>query len=144
MAKLKTDWILFITIVAMVGFGIVILYSASSAVAEIRYGYPPYHFVLRQLLWAVFSFGVLMFFRRFDYRNLNSPAWAFSGLGIVLFLLIAVFVVDPSHRWFRLKGIGSLQPSEFARPALILFLAYFLDRRAKVVNAKHTLRQAVV
>ena len=37
MARLKTDWILFLTILAMVGFGLVMLYSASSAVAELRY-----------------------------------------------------------------------------------------------------------
>ncbi len=45
MAKLKTDWILFLTILAMVGFGLVMLYSASSAVAELRYNVAPYYFV---------------------------------------------------------------------------------------------------
>ena len=52
MARLKTDWILFLTILAMVGFGLVMLYSASSAVAELRYHVPPYYFVVRQLVWA--------------------------------------------------------------------------------------------
>jgi cell division protein FtsW len=145
MAKLKTDWILFLTIVAMVGFGLVILYSASSAVAELRYGVPPYHFVVRQLAWAVASFLVLMYFKRCDYRRLNTPVWAFSGLGIVLGLLVVVYFADPrAHRWFQLKGLGSLQPSEFAKPALILFLAYFVSRRSQAINQKRTLQQAFV
>jgi cell division protein FtsW len=145
MARLKTDWILFFTILAMVGFGMVMLYSASSAVAELRYHVPPYHFVVRQLAWAAVSFLVLMYFKRRDYRSLNTAGWAFSGLGIVLGLLVVVWFADPrAHRWFQLKGLGSLQPSEFAKPALILFLAYFIARRSKSINDRQTLRQAFV
>jgi cell division protein FtsW len=145
MAKLKTDWILFLTILAMVAFGLVMLYSASSAVAELRYGVPPYHFVLRQILWAVGSFFALMYFKRRDYHQLNTPAWAFSGLGIVLGMLVLVYFLDPrAHRWFQIKGLGSLQPSEFAKPALILFLAYFVSRRSFAINDRRTLAQALL
>ena len=143
--KLKTDWILFLAILAMVGFGIVMVYSASSAVAELRYGWAPYHYVVRQLGWVVGSFLVLMRFKRMDYRKLNTPAWAFTGLGVVLTLLIAVYFADPrAHRWFRVGGLGSLQPSEFAKPALILFLAYFISRRGQQINDRRTLLQAFV
>src|SRR6202166_3356264 len=145
MARLRTDWILFLTILAMVGFGLVMLYSASSAVAELRYHVEPYHFVVRQLGWAIASFLVLMHFKRMDYRRMNTPAWAFSGLGIVLALLVVVYFADPrAHRWFRLAGLGSFQPSEFAKPALILFLAYFVARRAHIINDRRTIRQALV
>ncbi len=145
MAKLKTDWILFGAILAMTAFGLVVLYSASSMVAELRYHVEPYHFLVRQLLWAAISFPILMYFKRFDYRRLNSPAWAFSGLGVVLGLLVVVYFFDlKSHRWFRIPGLGSLQPSEFAKPVLILFLAYFVARRAHVINDKRVLRQAFV
>jgi cell division protein FtsW len=145
MAKLKTDWILFLTILAMVAFGLVMLYSASSAVAELRYGVAPYHFVLRQLVWAVGSFFVLMYFKRRDYHQLNTPAWAFSGLGIVLGMLVLVYFLDPrAHRWFQIKGLGSLQPSEFAKPALILFLAYFVSKRSFAINDRRTLTQALL
>jgi cell division protein FtsW len=145
MAKLKTDWVLFLTILAMVAFGLVMLYSASSAVAELRYGVPPYYFVLRQILWAIGSFFVLMFFKRRDYHQLNTPAWAFSGLGIVLGMLVLVYFLDPrTHRWFQIKGLGSIQPSEFAKPALILFLAYFVSRRSFAINSRRTLAQALL
>lgn len=145
MARLRPDRVLFLTIVAMVGFGIVMLYSASSAVAELRYDVEPYYFVIRQLGWAVASFFVLMKARQFDYRRLNTPTWAFTGLGVVLSLLLIVYVVDSEqHRWFRFPGIGSLQPSEFAKPALILFLAYFVSRRKEMLNDRRTLQQAAV
>ncbi len=145
MARLRTDWILFLTIVAMVAFGLVMLYSASSAVAELRYHVAPYYFVVRQVGWAILSFLVLMYFKRMDYRRMNSPTWAFSGLGIVLGLLVMVYFADPrAHRWFKLGGVGSFQPSEFAKPALILFLAYFIARRAHIINERRTIRQALV
>src|SRR4029077_21249508 len=76
---------------------------------------------------------------------LNTPAWAFSGLGIVIALLVIVYFVDShSHRWFKISGLGSFQPSEFARPALILFLAYFISRRAHIINDIATRRQAML
>jgi len=144
MARLKTDWILFLTILAMVAFGLVMVYSASSAIAELRNGVAPYYFAVRQLGWALVSIFVLMYFKRMDYRRLNTPAWAFSGLGIVLGLLVLVYFFGSHHRWFRFAGVGSFQPSEFAKPALIVFLAYFLDRRARVINDRRTLQQAFV
>ena len=144
MARLKTDWILFLTILAMVAFGLVMIYSASSAIAELRNGVAPYYFAVRQLGWALVSFFVLMYFKRLDYRRLNTPAWAFSGLGIVLGLLVMVYFFGTRHRWFRFAGLGSFQPSEFAKPALIVFMAYFLDRRARVINDRRTLQQAFV
>ena len=145
MARLKTDWILFLTVLAMVGFGLVMLYSASSAVAELRYHVEPYYFVLRQLLWAAVSFAALMYLKRLDYRKLNTASWAFTSLGVVLALLVVVYFADPlKHRWFQIKGVGSVQPSEFAKPALIVFLAYFVSRFSQVINDRRILRQALL
>ena len=140
MARLRTDWILFLTIVAMVGFGLVMLYSASSAIAELRYHVAPYYFVVRQVGWAAFSFLILMYFKRADYRRMNSATWAFSGLAVVVGLLVIVYFADArTHRWFRFPGLGSFQPSEFAKPALILFLAYFISRRGHAINDRRTI-----
>jgi len=145
MARLKTDWILFLTILAMTGFGIVMVFSASSAAATPFYNVGPYYFVAHQLGFAAISFIVLMYFKRLDYRTMNTSAWAFSGLGVVLTSLIVVYFADPkTHRWFRVPGVGTLQPSEFAKPALILFLAYFISRRSQSINHRKTLQQAFV
>lgn len=145
MARLRTDWVLFLTILTMVGFGLVMLYSASSAVAELRYHVPPYYFVVRQIAFAVGSFALLMYFKRRDYRSMNTPTWAFSGLGLVLALLVMVYFLDSrAHRWFQIGGWKLIQPSEFAKPALILFLAYFVSRRLQAINDRRTLKQALL
>ena len=133
MVRIRTDWTLFLTIVVMVCFGLVMVYSSSSVVAEFKLKSGT-HFVRLQLGWALFSLLVLMFIKAKDYRALRSSAWAYGPLSAVFVLLIVVFFADPrTHRWLRL-GIGSLQPSEFAKPALILFLAYFVARRVSNIN----------
>jgi len=103
MARLRTDWILFLTIVAMVFFGLVMLYSASSAVAELRYHVAPYYFVVRQIFWAFVSFLVLMYFKRTDYRRMNSPTKNFHpisrrliiGGGLLLVIFAACVLTLP-------------------------------------------------
>jgi cell division protein FtsW len=111
----------------------VILYSASSIMAELRYG-SSWHFVVRQLAWAVVAIVVMMTLKRTSYRKFQNPAVAFGAVGVVLMMLIAVYVLDASHhRWLRL-GPMSLQPSELAKPALVIFLAFFVTWRARAIN----------
>jgi len=142
--RLKTDWLLFSTIVIMVCFGLVMIYSASSVIAQLNPRLnSSFYYASRQLFWAAVSFGVLMYFKRRDYRLLQSPAWAFGSLGVVLFLQILVFFFDSkTHRWFRVQGIGTLQPSEFAKPALILFFAYFVSMKRYTINDRRTMASA--
>jgi len=73
---------------------------------------------------------------RVDYRRYKAPAVVFSLLGITTLLLISVFFLDRSHnthRWIHAGGF-SFQPSELAKPVLILFLAYFLEGRVKTMD----------
>lgn len=141
--RLKTDWILFLTVLAMVCFGLVMVYSSSSMLAELRYHVSTTHFFIRQLGWAVASLFLLLYCIKRDYRRWNDPRIAFAGLGVVLLMLTLVYVTDSgSHRWLK-AGPFSLQPSELAKPALALFLAFFLSRRLNKVNDKHTLRPVV-
>jgi cell division protein FtsW len=137
--RLKTDWVLFLTIILLVCFGLVMVYSASSVVAALKYHVSTTFFFFRQLGWAVFSVLVLLYCMKRDYRRWNNPRYAFAGLGIVLLLLVLVYITDSaSHRWLR-AGPLSLQPSELAKPALALFLAFFLCRRLEAVNDRHTI-----
>ena len=141
--RLKTDWTLFGTTIGMVTFGVVILYSASSVMAELKYG-SAWHFVLRQGLWIVPSLAVMMFLKRTDYRKLQDPAVAFAAIGLVLMLLGMVLFVDSAHhRWLRMGPVG-LQPSELAKPALVIFLAFFVTWRAPAINTRFTLVPAAL
>jgi cell division protein FtsW len=135
---LKTDWILFATVVVMVSFGMLILYSASSVMAQMdpRFG-SSLHFVERQLVWAVAATAVMMALKWTHYRKFQSPAVAFGAIGITIMLLIAVYILDSkSHRWLRIAGPIGVQPSELAKPALVVFLAFFVTWRARAINNK--------
>jgi cell division protein FtsW len=142
--RLKTDWILFSTIVFMVLFGALMVYSASSVVADIRMG-SSYHFALRQLIWIAVSIPLMMFMKRLNYRKLQTPAVAFTAMGLVMILLVVVYFADPKeHRWIRFGGLGQLQPSEFTKPALAMFLAYFIAMRSRAINSRYTLLPAIL
>jgi cell division protein FtsW len=124
-------------------FGLVMVYSASSIVAELKFHSSGY-FLYRQVFWAALSFFALMYFKRKHYKLLETPSWAFAPLGAVLTLLVLVYFLDAKqHRWLR-AGPLSLQPSEFAKPALIIFLAWFVTQRLKAINTRHTLLPATV
>lgn len=139
--KLKTDWMLFATVLVMMTFGMVIVYSASSVMAQMdpRYG-SSWHFVIRQGEWAMVAIAVMMFLKNTPYRRFQNPAVAFFAIGIALLLLGAVYFIDSEHhRWLRV-GPGGLQPSELAKPALVVFLAFFVTWRARAINnPRHTL-----
>ncbi|HUJ23551.1 MAG TPA: FtsW/RodA/SpoVE family cell cycle protein [Bryobacteraceae bacterium] len=139
--KLKTDWILFTTIIVMVFFGAVMLYSASCIMAQLKFG-SSWHFFYRQLAWMAVALSVMMLLKRMHYRTLQSPAVAFAAVGVVLILLFAVYLADSAHhRWLRMGPVG-MQPSELAKPALVIFLAFFVTLRAPAINNRHTLLPA--
>lgn len=141
--RLKTDWTLFLTVVLMVCLGLVMVYSASSVTAELKF-HSSTHFLVRQLGWAVISFVILMYLQKRDYRELKSAVWAFAPVGMVLLMLVAVYFLDAkNHRWFKFGGL-SLQPSEFAKPALVIFLAYFLTFRQKMRDSRQSILPAAI
>jgi len=142
--RLKTDWILFATVLVMVSFGVLILYSASSIMAQLRYG-STWHFVVRQVAWAAVAVLAMMTLKRTHYRKFQNPAVAFSAIGVALLLLALVYLLDSEHhRWLRMGPIG-LQPSELAKPALVIFLAFFVTWRARAINnARYTLVPAAL
>jgi cell division protein FtsW len=142
--RVKTDWILFTTIVLLVFFGAVMVYSASSVKAEQKIG-TSYYYIERQGFWIAMGFAAMMTLKGFNYRKLAHPGVAFAFIGVVLIPLIIVFFADPKqHRWIRLGGFAQLQPSEFAKPAMMLFLAFFLAIRSRAINNKHTLAPAAL
>jgi cell division protein FtsW len=141
--KLRTDWILFTTIVAMVFFGLVMLYSASSVMAQLKFG-SSWHFFGRQLAWVAVAITAMMLLKRTHYRTLQNPAVAFAAMGVALILLLVVYFADGAHhRWLRMGPLG-LQPSELAKPAMVIFLAFFVTLRARAINNRYTLLPAAM
>jgi cell division protein FtsW len=144
--RVSVDGWLFTTTLLLVFIGLVMVFSASAVMARELYGSGSY-FLVRQLAWAVVGIAAMVVAMRFDYRRYKQPAVVFSVLGGTTLLLISVFFLDRSHhthRWIRWEGF-SLQPSEIAKPALILFLAFFLENRTKAMNdVRNTLLPAVL
>jgi cell division protein FtsW len=133
--RVSVDRWLFTVCLLLVFVGLVMVFSASAVMAKERFG-SPYSFVLRQLAWAGAGLVAMAAAMRIDYRRYNHPAVVFSLLGFTTLMLISVFFLDRAHhthRWFHV-GSFSFQPSEVAKPALILFLAYFLESRIRSMD----------
>ncbi len=134
--RVSVDRWLFTVTMLLVFVGLVMVFSASAVMARERFG-SPYAFLLKQLVWAAAGLIAMVVAMRLDYRRYKNPAIVFSLLGVTTLLLISVFFLDRSHnthRWFRVGGF-SFQPSELAKPVLILFLAYFLESRSQLGQA---------
>jgi cell division protein FtsW len=133
--KLSTDMVLLFVTVALIGFGMVMVWSASSALAQERHG-SPYYFLLKQALWGVVGLGAMVAALRLDYRVLRRPAVVYSLLAGANLLLVVVLFLQPvneTHRWIRL-GALSFQPAELAKLSVVVYLAYHIERRAERVN----------
>jgi len=133
--RVSVDRWLFTVTMLLVFLGLVMVFSASAVMARERFG-SEYAFLSKQLVWAVAGLAAMVVAMRVDYRRYKHPALVFSLMGVTTLLLISVFFLDRSHhahRWIHLAGL-SFQPSELAKPVLILFLAYFLEGRVKTMD----------
>ena len=103
---------------------------------------PHWALLVRQSGAALGGFFLMVYLSQRDYREFRTAQWAFSALGGVIFLLIVVYFADTQHRWLRV-GL-SIQPSELAKPALVLFLAWFVTLRQSVINHPATIWPAAL
>ena len=135
-----TDRWLFGVTLALCLLGAVMIFSASAVTAQNQYGHS-YIFVVRQLAWLAIGLLGMFALMRLDYHRLREPAVVYTALCLVVLMLIGTFFLDKSHathRWIKLGPIG-IQPSELAKLAAILYLAWFLDlRRRTAVSLEFT------
>jgi len=130
--RLSPDAVLLAITALLTGVGIVMVFSASSAVAYTQFHDAAYY-LKRELIWAVIGAVALVLGMRLDYTKLRPAApWIF---GIAVVLLAAVLIPSlgsiegGARRWL---GVGpfSFEPSEFAKLALVLFVARLVSARA--------------
>ncbi|MCX6640480.1 MAG: putative peptidoglycan glycosyltransferase FtsW [bacterium] len=106
-------------------FGLVMIYSSSSYMAFQSHG-DPYYYLKEHLLRLGLGLALFLIAYNFDYHHLRRVSlvpWLITLVGLVIALALR-------SRWLSIFGI-SLQPSEFARIALIIFLADWCSRHAK-------------
>src|SRR6202035_5241010 len=133
--KLAFDKVLFTIVMLLLGMGLVMVYSASGAVARQNsiLGNP---FLVKQGLWAALGLVAMGLLMHVDYRRLQRPAVLYALLFGLLGLLVGVLFspeLNGTRRWFFLAGL-SLQPSEIAKLALVPFLAYQIARKQDRIN----------
>ena len=124
--KNSYDFVLLFLTLALIGIGLVMLYSSSSIIAQERFGDSMY-FVKRQIVFALVGLAVLILCKNLPYVLYCRLVYVL--LGVTLLSLIIVLLPQVGHRvggarrWLRLGPI-SIQPAEFAKLALIIYISY--------------------
>lgn len=135
--KLSYDRTIFGSAVLILVVGLVMIYSSSAIIALQKVGADnPYHFLARQLVFAIAGAIVMVVLMHIDLERLRDPRLVFLLFGILLVALVLVLFQPPinnTHRWFRVGPVHA-QPSELAKLILILFLAAQLSIRDCRIN----------
>ena len=130
------DTVLWWIILILLGFGLVMVYSASAPIAQHETG-NPFFFAERQGIYVLLAIIVLYYFSRVDldfWERITFPL-----MGVSLIALVIVFVpvigisVNGSHRWINFL-IVRLQPSELLKFSLLLFLARYVVRKGELLG----------
>lgn len=147
-SKCRSDILIICVLVfALVIFGCIMVYSASYYSANYHYG-NKYFFLFKQILGVVLGIFAMVFFAFFDYHLLKKYKWWIVGVTFILLALVFVSGIGMesygAKRWVSLFGI-SIQPSEIAKFALVIFIAgYMSDNSDKVKTLKGLLPVLVV
>jgi cell division protein FtsW len=135
--KRRFDYILLIVALALVGIGIVMVYSTSAILAADRFQ-DPYYFLKRQAFYAGIGFVLMILMMFFPYEVLKRfayPILILSGLSLIAVLIPGIgHRAGGSVRWLKIQSF-SFQPSEFAKLGLIIFLAYFLTKKEEKIRS---------
>ena len=133
--RVGVDKWLFGTVLLLVLFGLVMIFSASAVMAKATVG-TPYAYVRSQLIFVILGMIALFILMRVPYTRYNNPKLIFPVMAITGVLLIVVFAMpgmNGAHRWVRIPGI-TLQASELAKPVIVIFLAWFLQTRVHQID----------
>ncbi|GIP57796.1 stage V sporulation protein E [Paenibacillus woosongensis] len=128
--RMAPDFWLLSSILGLLAIGIVMVYSAGSVLAFHDYG-DSFYFVKRQLLFAVLGLVAMFFMMNFDFRHLRK----YAKLGLLVCFVLLVIVLIPgigvvrggARSWLGISSFG-IQPSEFMKLGMILFLSYWLSK----------------
>ncbi|MGM0471325.1 MAG: putative lipid II flippase FtsW [Bacillota bacterium] len=123
------DLIIFFTMIFLLGFGVVMVFSSTSIRAYSNYG-DSFHFLKKQLVWSLIGVGAMTFFMTVNYnlyKKLARPGMIMSILSLVAVLIFGK-VVGGSRRWLGVGGLG-IQPSEIVKLSLVIYMAHYLANK---------------
>lgn len=131
----KLDRPLLIVTIIFFLFGLIMILSASSMESFMRYSYSPYHYFFRQLIFLIMGLTLSIFILIFptkNYKNISS----FILFAIILSLVGLIFYGYSSNEavsWYKI-GPMTIQPSEFAKIAIILYIATYYEKNSDNLN----------
>ena len=129
--KLKSDKLLFTATLVLVCASLVMVYSASAVIGLEQYQQRPTFFLFKQATFALLGLALMPVLMRIDYRHYRQPVVIWTALAMVACGLVAVLFgprINGARRWFGGAGIG-VQPAEFAKIVVVVFVAAILERR---------------
>jgi cell division protein FtsW len=135
-ASPEYDHLLMISALLLLGLGLVMVFSASGVLASDKYADPAY-FLKKQIIYAVIGVTLMLVVRRIPYQMYNRLVYVI--VIISLFLLVLVLIpgigvrIRSASRWIKF-GPLVIQPSEFAKLAIIIFLAYSMARKQEKIR----------
>ena len=124
----KMDITFFFLVMGLLVTGLVMLFSASAPYASNYYS-NSYHFISRQLIFAVGGVVLMLFISKIDYHVFRRFVWVIVGISLAMLILVLVMpsTKDGFHRWLNL-GFIQFQPSEVAKFALIVLLSFLISK----------------
>ena len=132
--NMQSDRPLLIAVIFLVVIGLMAIFSASAPKC-IEMGLNPARFLIQQILGAVIGFIGLRFLSNFHYKKLMAYTLPFAFFVIIMLIMVKVagVTVNGAQRWINI-GPLSLQPSEFAKPAVVMLLAGVFYRNADIFD----------
>ena len=133
--KLKIDWFMFAIATGLALFGAAMVYSASAMIA-LRESQSQFTYFYKQLAFTLAGLAAMFVVSKIDYRRYQASWFVYGILALTVVMLVAVFAfpsINGARRWIRFAGL-SFQPSEVAKLALPIFLAFFLTKNEKTVG----------
>ncbi len=133
----KIDKTIFYIVISLLLIGIISVYSSSYYIS-IRLAGSPYYFTLKQIIWAIISFFVFLFFIRFDYKTLKKYVKPLVFVTIIFLLMVFVPGIGResggARRWIDLR-FSLFNPSELAKITVIIYLSFILTKKqSKLVD----------
>ncbi len=135
MKNLRIDIVLLLGVLALVGFGIVIIYSSSAAFAQAR-GFPDSYFLVNHIKKVIIGFAAFLIGLSVPYKTWEKAARPvmFLALGLLLIVVTMGLSAHGARRWISFASFG-LQPSELAKVAMVFFLARLLTDKVEVMGS---------
>lgn len=141
----KLDKPLLITTIIFSIFGLLMILSASSMESYMRYDYSPYHYFFRELIFLIVGFILFLFvivFPTKNYKKLSIFLMTIISLALVG-LLIYGYAANNAVSWYKI-GPVTIQPSEFAKLAIIIYLAVYYEKHREDMDEQWNILKPIL